>query len=525
MKMTPIRITSEFPLIEEGTGRYKGEEVYPNTPTLLKKLGISKIKIEEIAKLQHITKDVGSTLYKDLRPYQLEDVKFLFARKNAACFNEQRTGKTPTAISTFRARGLKKVLIVAPASALYQWKQEWLKWHNTDAVVVDGTASKRKEIIKSWVGGALIIGYECLRETVRTTANEIKITGDVNEIKKHKDIEGIIVDEAHRIKNHKSKQANALFSLDYIPYKLALTGTPAPGKPWEIFSILHFLYPTIFTGYWRFINYYFEQQKRWGAYGDFKEIVGFRRGKDKELQEFLAYTSTRRLRASVMSWLPEKDRQQVILPTTKEQAAYIKELRETFEIQDGEINTINVLSRLMKERQLCLAPKTLDLKSESPKLNWIKQYLEDYPDKAVIIFSNFTSWLKHLGKELGIEYLIVGEVSKKERELLKQKFQSGKIRVLLINIQAGKEALTLDRADTIIFTDKYPPVGAIQQAEDRFIATNKDMLKYDHTIISLIMEGTYEVNIEHLLNNNAEEVDIINNYQKYLKGDKLDVHN
>lgn len=513
MKITTLKTATDYYIKgEEGVGRWNKKEIYPTTPTLMSRLGFSKYKIDEVIRAHQTTKSVAKSNHPNLRPYQLKDVEFLYARKNVGCFNEQRTGKTPTSISTFKERGLKKVLVVAPASALYQWKQEWLTWHDTQAVVVDGAAKKRKNIIDAWKEGALIIGYECLRETVR----EDNITGDIAHILKHTDIEGIIVDEAHRIKNHKSKQALALFRLNWIPYKIVLTGTPAPGKQHEIFSILHFLYPTIFTGYWRFINYYFTQKKAWGKHGEFNQIGKIKKGKDKELQEFLSAISTRRLRSSVMQWLPDKDKRTITLPCTEEQTAYIKELRETFEIGEV-INTANILSRLLKERQLCLAPEVLGLKSKSPKLEWIKNYLEDYPEKSVVIFSNFTSWLKHLSKELKLPYLIIGETSKQERERLKQEFQDGKIKVLLINIQAGKEALTLDRADTLIFTDKYPPVGAIEQAEDRFVATNKEMLKYDHTVINLIMENTYEVNIQQLLENKAEEVDIINNYHKYLE--------
>ena len=99
---------------------------------------------------------------------------------------------------------------------------------------------------------------------------------------------------------------------------------------------------------------------------------------------------------------------------------------------------------------------------------------------------------------------------------MKKRFQNGTIKLLLINIKAGKEGITLDNADVAIFTDKYPPVGDIQQAEDRFVATTKDKLNTGHTIIDLVMDNSYELNILNLLKNNAKEVDIINNYISYI---------
>lgn len=532
MKVSPIKLQTQIPKgFELGTGKDQGLEVYPMSETIMNKFKLSintRNKIKESQRKFFTIEDPESV--KNLREYQIEDVKFLAARKTAACFNEQRTGKTPTSLTTMKLKGVKKLLIIAPASTLYSWKQECNRWWFKDlpAIVVDGTATRRKELIHNWNEGALIISYECLRETTRTVKNDldeiedIQITGDLKYIKQHKDIQGVILDEAHRIKNHKSKQALALFSLDYIPNRLALTGTPAPGKQHEIFSILHWLYPNIFTGYWRFIDYYFTQYEEYNAHGTYKKIGTFKQGKAKELQEFLSIVSTRRLRASVMSWLPDKDREVIKLPLTKEQRGYIDELKNNFEITGTSVDAINILAMLVKIRQICLAPALLELKGKSPKIEWIKQYLSDYPDKQVIIFSNFTQWLKLLGKELHCNNYIIGETTKAVRQERIKKFQEGKTKLLLINIKAGKEGITLDNADVAIFTDKYPPVGDIQQAEDRFIATTKDRLDTGHTIIDLVMEDSYEVNILRMLANNANEVDIINNYIKYMKGDEDD---
>ena len=520
MALTPLRITSLTNNLK-GTGRFGKEEVFPCTEVLMRKAGLKNDTVEKILEQQHkVCIKLKKETIKDLRPYQIEDVKFLAARKNCACFNEQRTGKTPTALRTLLEKGIKKFLIVAPASTIYTWADEVIRWNKQDCIVVDGTAAKRKDIIENWKTGGLVISYECLREVTRynNKTNAYNITGDLHYIKKHiSTIEACILDEAHRIKNHKSKQAEAMFSLSSIPVKIALTGTPAPNKQHEIFSILHWLFPHIFSGYWRFIDYYFEQEKRWNANGEYIEISTFKRGKEIELQQFLNVVSTRRLRASVMEWLPEKDYETIRLECTKEQTKYIKELKDNFEI-NTEVNAVNILDVLIKTRQLCLAPEILNLRSSSPKVEWIKQFIKDYPEKKILIFSNFTRWLKLLAKELDCNNLIIGETSKVHREELKNDFQSGKIKLLLLNIKAAKEGITLDTASTAIFTDKFPPVGDIMQAEDRFVATTKDKKDLGHTIINLIMKGTYEENIEHLLKNNASDIDVINNYINYLKG-------
>ena len=527
MKISPIKIMNKGPLVGQGTGKVSGMEVYPCTNLLMDILRVPIDEHELILKEQQKTlaelPDYESI--KKLREYQVEDVKFLAARKCAGCFNEQRTGKTPTALSTMKVKDVTKLLIIAPASTLYTWAKECKTWWFEDlpTYVCDGTASKRKALIDNWKEGALIISYECLREVTRTNKNEfgeieeMYSTGDLAYIKKHKDIQGCILDEAHRIKNHKSKQALALFSLDYIPNRLALTGTPAPGKQHEIFSILHWLYPQVFTGYWRFIDYYFTQYEEWTSAGAHKVIGPFKKYKEVELQEYLKVIATRRLRASVMAWLPEKDRVKVPLPLTVEQQRYIQQLNEEFEIEGTDVDAINILAKLIKIRQICLAPATLGLKGKSPKVEWIKQYIKDYPEKSILIFSNFTGWLKILGEELGCDNFIIGETSKSRREELKNDFQSGKIKILLINIKAGKEGITLDKADVSIFTDKYPPVGDIQQAEDRFVATTEDKKNKPHQIIQLMIEGTYDEECYKLVERRASSIDCINSYINYIK--------
>ena len=527
MKVNPIRIESQLLKVGPGTGKYKGKEIYPTTELLMTRLGMNKELIDKCKACQQKKLNTLPNLssINKLRDYQKEDVMYLAARDTAACFNEQRTGKTPTALSVMKIRAVKKLLIIAPASTLYTWADECKNWWFSDmpAYVIDGSAPVRKLMIRNWTKGALIISYECLRERVRKTRDEqgnithVEIQGDLGEILRHKDIQGCILDEAHRIKNHKSKQAEALFKLEYIPIRLALSGTPAPGKQHEIFSILHWLYPTVFTSYWRFIDYYFYKDEMWTSRTDTHTEIGtFKPNKDKELQQFLNAISTRRMRASVMDWIPDKTRIKVPLKMTDKQEKYITELQEMFEIEGTDITAETILSRLMKERQILLSPEVVGLKGSSPKIDWIKKYIEDYPEKNIIIFSNFTKWLKLLANKLDCENLIIGETTKDRREYLKTEFQAGRIKLLLINIKAGKEGLTLDNADVTIFTDKYPPVGDILQAEDRFVATSKDKLDRGHEVIDLVMRDSYEEIILAMLSKNAREVDIINNYKKYI---------
>ena len=446
------------------------------------------------------------------RPYQIEDAKFLAGLKSGACFNEQRTGKTPTALGVVRLKGFTKILIICPASAMFAWKAEYEAWLGKPCLVVYGTVEKKHKIVEQWTDG-LVVSYD----TFKYTSTREGFIKDI--LREHPEM--VIVDEIHRIAGLNTAVARSIFYLAYrIEHKLALTGTPAPAHAQNIWSIMHFLFPRKYRGYWSFVEEYFVYEEQLLRSGDVhKNIQGVKYSKEQELAKLLDTFSTMRKRRDIMQWLPEKDPPTIIkLPLTAKQEKYLEELQQYFEISESSVVTKGILDRLIRYRQICLAPELLGLKGDSPKIDWIKQYIKDYPERQIIIFSSFTQFLKLLQEKLSTGQLIIGETPLKKRAEYCKQFQAGTIKILLINIQAGKEALTLDAATRTIFTDKYPPIGDIEQAEARFVATTIDKKDKPTEIIELMMENSYDAEIYDLLRQRKTEVDIINNYNKYLGG-------
>ena len=449
---------------------------------------------------------------KSLRKYQRDDAEFLASIPYSACFNEQRTGKTPTALEVIKLRRLQeeRILIITTASSLFQWKEEYETWLGKNCVVCTGTPTNKLKAIGSWTNG-LVVSLDSFKETASRSGLIEPILS--------REPKMVILDEAHKIKNPKSANAKAVFKTRHIPYRLALTGTPAQGKPYDVFSILKFLFPSDFGSYWKFIDEYFEIQDNivWqnGRPRKFKTYDNFKPYKAEQLQELLNTFSTQRKRKDVMPWLPDKFYERVRLSPTREQKKYLKDLEETYRTED--IVTTGILDRLVRCRQICLDPGLLNLQGKSPKTEWILQYLKDYPDEQIIIFSKFTSYLIKLSEQLQTSWaLLVGSTPAKQRGKFIKDFQAGKFKVFLINVDAGKEALTLDAAETTIFTDKFPPIGSIEQAEDRFIASTEEKAHKAHKIIELMIADTFDEQIYKLLEKRKSETDIINNYNKYI---------
>lgn len=448
-----------------------------------------------------------------LRPYQIEDLELLLQHDCAGCFNEQRTGKTPVAIMVMQARKLDKVLVVCPASMMYPWANAWEEWAGVTATICEGSAPKRKKIIDNWNHGPLIISYGSLRSTRKTD-------GAIDFILNKKP-EGCIADEAHRFKDPKTATAKAMYQMcNTIKYRLALTGTPATNKPIDIFGILRWLYPERYSSYWRFAEENFKVYDAFTGFGvSHKEIGDWLPGRKVKMAEELSVFTTQRKRKDVMPWLPAKNYLDIKLKPTTAQRRYLCELEEYFETED--VVTQGVLDRILRVRQICTAPAILKLPGNSPKLDWVLQYVADYPTKPILIFTKFVSAIQLLSEmleEKRIEHkAISGRTPTSLRADYVKDFQDGKFNVLILQIDAGKEGLTLDRAEDIIFIDQFPPAADVQQAEDRFVATTEARSEKGHTIIRLMLEDTYDISLYTLVASRASSIDVINDYIKYIR--------
>ena len=439
----------------------------------------------------------------ELREYQKEDVAKMLQMDCIGNFSEQRTGKTPTTCASLAQRGIKHVLIVCPASLMYVWKDAWETWTDNNAYVMKSTGDS----LVIPYDTALIVNFEKLRGTKSNDAVAERIL--------HWKPEAVVVDEAHRMKDRKSLTALRLNYFKKVPIRIALTGTPATNRPWDVWSILNWLFPDEYKSYWQFVNEYFEEEVIWVAGTPHRQPARFKRGMEQILQKKLDARCVQHKRKDVMNWLPaEEEPTRVMLPPNPEQLKAIDNLINYFEYKD--IVTQTVLDNLIRVRQICAAPEILGLKAKSPKIEWLQQYLKDYPEKQVLVFSNSKKFLRLISDKLTEAHdMICGDISPKMRQMIVQDFQNGKFNVLLCQTQACKEGLTLDAADVSIFLDVYPPSADYLQAKDRMIATSPERVK-PKELIHVMMKDTYDVQTYNLVKRNADETAIINDYKNYI---------
>jgi len=446
--------------------------------------------------------------YNQLRDYQQHNVDFIMQRKTVGVFSQQRTGKTPTVCVALNELDCTRVVIVCPASLRLAWRDEWHRWTGGTASLETNPEVIAKQIYTPEIT-AIICSYERVRGRGKNDDTFIKAL-----IKAKPD--AVVLDEAHRMKNRKSLTYLALKKLNKIPIRIAMTGTPAPNKPWDVWTILNWLAPTVYSSYWRFIDTYFTTEEKYVGRDVHSSPVNYIPGMEEVLQLNLSIYCVQDKRKDVMQWLGEEPEPTIIrLECHPKQREAINSMMDYYSYKN--IVTKSDLDNMTRVRQLCSDPKILGINITSPKIIWVKEYLKDYPSQSILIFSHSKKFLFNLMDELyGIRRgIICGDVPQEQRETIKARFQDGTIKVLLLQIQAAKEGLTLDQADVSIFLDAYPPAADYAQAKDRMVATVPERAK-PKMIIHTMMADTYDEQLFNLVDHNIAVTAVVNDYKSYL---------
>jgi SNF2 family DNA or RNA helicase len=452
--------------------------------------------------------------HKNLRPYQNEDVHFLIKSNSRALFNQQRLGKTPTVLIATKTINAKKILIIAPKSTLLSWKQECIKWLEREDVII--LNMPKKERLKAYNNyNVFICTYEMAALDYQNFFN----------------FDLLILDEAHRLRNFKGQRSkkspkftkNIVYLSYSIKTKYILTGTPTANYSYEIFTILHILFPKLFNSYWNFINYYYiVEDEQYNANGDTKKtIVSFKPGKKQELQELLNIFSMQRKRKDYMPFLKIPSKEIIYIPMTKDQNNIYKTLQEEWEVTIDRKTLIckSSLDFMLRLRQIATSHFFMSDKTKSNKTEWILNFIKDYPNSQIIITSFFTSFLKYLHKLIPNSTLLIGNTSSKERYKIETDFNKKKIKILLGNIDVIKEGMKLEQGEYLIEIDPSLTYEFNNQLEDRIIPTSEEISinKNQEKIIKLISKDSIDEYILEMLKKKKSSTEIINDFLKTLK--------
>ena len=315
----------------------------------------------------------------------------------------------------------------------------------------------------------------------------------------------IILDEAQRIKNWRTKTAQMVKSLR-SRYAFVLTGTPLENRIDELYSIFQFLDPRILGPLWHFNDRFYQLEKK--PRGGYK-VLGYQNL--DELRALIAPYTLRRTRDEVLTDLPDRTDNNFFVEMTDPQWKAYNEFKETLARLIAKARRIPLspkereilLMCLVKMRIICnalaLHDKELpskDHEKTGPKLGELGQILSDEiasNGHKAVVFSQWKGMLEltePVIQRVGLGYVkLTGDVpSHKRGDLIERFFDDPDCRVFL-STDAGGVGLNLQAASLVINLD-LPWNPAV--LEQRIARAHRHGQPHSVQVINLVSKGTIE---------------------------------
>ncbi len=427
-----------------------------------------------------------------LYPYQRKGALFAAKAGRSLIADDMGLGKTIQAIAVVEILaetvGLERVLIISPTSLKHQWKQETEKFCGRSAEVVEGSLVKRARLYSN-ESFYKIINYEVVHrdlDLIRNWAPEM-----------------IILDEAQRIKNWRTRRAQSVKKLD-SKYALVLTGTPLENRLEELHSIVEFVDRFHLGPMFRFLaeHQHVDEVGRVIGYRNLSKIA-------KSLETILV----RRTKNEVLKELPERLDKNYFVPMTAEQMKYHEENRETVARIVAKWRRLGFLPEteqrilmiaLQNMRMSCNSTYLLDKKTDygikADELISVLEEVFEQPDAKVVIFSQWLGTheilLDRLKSSKRNYVLFHGSIpSSKRKDLIRQFKNEPDCRVFL-STDAGGVGLNLQNASAVVNMDLPWNPAVLEQRIGRIHRLGQHR---PVRVVNFVAQGTIEHGMLSLL--------------------------
>jgi len=378
-------------------------------------------------------------------PYQWQGISFLMDNDHALLADDMGTGKTVMTIVSLKIliqqTQVHHVLILCPPSVLHEWKRHLDEW--APELTTYLIRSPQKEVRKSLWETPMhiyVTTYDMLRGDIENSVLPKENLG-------HFDV--VVLDEAHHIKNMKSKRFRAIKRLQ-PKRRWALTGTPIQNKIEDLASIFEFVYPKYLTSF------------------DLRP---------EQIQARIKPYFLRRRKKEVMPDLPPKIYEPIELELDEDQEIAYRQAETGIRIEfDGmsdrgvKITKQHIFAKLTVLKQICnFAPR----KFTSPKTDVLKGQIEEIIESGnkVIIFSQYVdegvSKLEKILEPYGVAKIVGGQTDANRRSEIEKFKKNPEIPILIASVRSGGEGLNLTEASYVVHFDHWWNPAVMWQAEDR----------------------------------------------------------
>lgn len=474
---------------------------------------------------------IPKQLNANLRTYQLEGAKWLVKHyKNGmgACLSDDMgLGKTiqtitallhakdnmelvltkdidkPIQLSLFEnnntIKGALRALIVMPSSLIYNWEIEFIKFAPSLKIVKHTGPDRNKDLVFLKNQDVVLTSYNLLLKD--------------KEYFSKLDLQYLVIDESHYIKNRDSKIFKTLSEIK-CDNRISLSGTPIENSLADLWSQMQFINPNILGSYSQFKKMYQDPIEKEKSEGEIVELK-------KLLQPFIL----RRTKKEVLEDLPDYE-ETIFYSEMTEQQAQLHETEKSkarnqiLEIagEDEKVNKLHVFNYLSRLRQISCHPAMVSENSESGKYNDVTETLDSLlkTDNKILIFSSYIIHLEIYKKYFNSKKIkfsmLTGEDNAKEKEAAINKFNNNDdVKIMMLTIKAGGVGLNLTSANYVLILDPWWNPFAEQQAIGR---AHRIGQKQKVNVIKFISKNSIEEKIEILQKKKLLLSDSILDYQQ-----------
>ena len=428
------------------------------------------------------------------RPWEHQYFATAFAYNSDAAMLHMHmgTGKTKVVLDTIAARRHQLVLILCPKAVIRVWNKEVEKHAAVPMVMsrVSTTAAKRTVAQKasqinyeiSYAGQPLLVvlNYEAAwHEPLASLI--LKLDWDC-----------VVFDESSKIKAPGGRASRFCARIP-ARHRLALTGTPMPHSPLDIYAQYRAVDPGIFGS--SFIKF----RAQYGVMGGYqgKVVVDFQNQDDmrRRIDEIRF-----EVRDDALD-LPPIQTVDVPVSLGTKAVRHYGELSEEFitGVHEGTVTASNALVRLLRLQQVTSGYLPVEdedtgevtlVELGHEKADALQELLESASNEPVVVFCRFRHDLDIIRKIAESLDRTFGEISGRTNDL--DDWDLGEIDVLGVQIQAGGMGIDLTRARYSIYFSLGFSLGDYQQSVARIHRPGQTK---PVTIYHLVAVGTVDQSI------------------------------
>ncbi len=428
-----------------------------------------------------------------LYPYQREAVLTAAIAGRFILADEMGLGKTIQALAVAqllrRVLKIERVLVVCPTSLKYQWKSEINRFTGDEnALVVEGLRHERER--------------QYGEEVFFSIASYNAVINDCDLVNRA-GFDLVILDEAQRIKNWKTKTAQSIKKLA-AQYRLVLTGTPLENKLDELHSLVEFVDPYALGLLARFLHKHQVTDEK-------GRVIGYQQL--NEIGKALSPICLRRTKKDVLRQLPKRTDKNVLVQVTPEQKSIHDEHADKvarlvqkwqrfgfLKEADRQALMINLNCMRMVSDSTYILDQQTRFDTKIGELLNVLSTIRDSGNEKVVVFSQWERMTRLIARELdkmGIRYQYLhGGVPSKERKQLLETFRENADCRVFLSTDAGGVGLNLQSASWLINMDCPWNPAVLEQRIGRVYRLGQAR---PVNVINFISKGTIEERILDLL--------------------------